>query len=232
MSCIYKIGGYTFKSENEVRDFINNLNPNGFLSFLSVKGFKKYEQIAEILKQERGEENVEVITDENGFDWYETKITQDDRNKPVIAFLVNETTTTLQTPLTLLKGLRGKLNADGTKRTSHPKVEGIFMSADEKVAARYGDEVLDYTFPIGTTIEKVDLLDKNYSMSELREKETLAINNSRAQIVQLNTIDAKGKETQFIVKDKTLLPEYLQKDKYEIFNALVEKGEITMNCRL
>ena len=43
MSCIYKIAGNTFNSEKEVKDCINTLNPNNFLSFLGVKGFRKYE---------------------------------------------------------------------------------------------------------------------------------------------------------------------------------------------
>jgi len=46
----------------------------------------RYLEIAEILKQERGEENVEIITDENGFDWYETKIESSEVNNPIIAF--------------------------------------------------------------------------------------------------------------------------------------------------
>lgn len=45
----------------------------------------KYEQIAEILKQERIN-NFEVVTDENGFDWYETKLSEEEINNPVVAF--------------------------------------------------------------------------------------------------------------------------------------------------
>jgi hypothetical protein len=51
---------------------------------------RKYEEIADILKQERGEENVEIITDENGFDWYETKIESSEVNNPVVAFQKQE----------------------------------------------------------------------------------------------------------------------------------------------
>ncbi|MEX0594880.1 MAG: hypothetical protein WD512_00135, partial [Candidatus Paceibacterota bacterium] len=47
---------------------------------------RKYEELYELLKKERGEENVEVVTDENGFDWYETKIAAEEKNKPVVAF--------------------------------------------------------------------------------------------------------------------------------------------------
>ena len=44
---------------------------------------RKYEEIAEILKKEKP---VEVVTDENGFDWYEAPITQADTQNPVVAF--------------------------------------------------------------------------------------------------------------------------------------------------
>jgi hypothetical protein len=47
---------------------------------------RKYVEIANVLKKERGEENLEVVTDENGFDWYETKIEESESQKPVIAF--------------------------------------------------------------------------------------------------------------------------------------------------
>lgn len=47
---------------------------------------RKYVEIANVLKNERGEENLEVVTDENGFDWYETKIEESESQKPVIAF--------------------------------------------------------------------------------------------------------------------------------------------------
>jgi 3-dehydroquinate dehydratase len=61
---------------------------------------RKYEEIADILKQERGEENVEIITDENGFDWYETKLAPEEVNQPVVAFqkqfeIPTEETTTI-----------------------------------------------------------------------------------------------------------------------------------------
>jgi hypothetical protein len=61
---------------------------------------RKYEEIADILKQERGGENVEIITDENGFDWYETKLAPEEVNQPVIAFqkqfeIPTEETTTI-----------------------------------------------------------------------------------------------------------------------------------------
>lgn len=56
---------------------------------------RKYEEIAEILKTERGD-NFEVITDDNGFDWYETKLAREEINNPVTAFQINATEQELQ----------------------------------------------------------------------------------------------------------------------------------------
>lgn len=47
---------------------------------------RKYEEITQILKSERGEENVEIVTDDNGFDWYSTKILAEETQNPVVAF--------------------------------------------------------------------------------------------------------------------------------------------------
>jgi hypothetical protein len=47
---------------------------------------KKYEEIAEILKRERGDDNFRETIDEVGYTWYETKIKPEEVNAPVIAF--------------------------------------------------------------------------------------------------------------------------------------------------
>ena len=89
MSCKYNIGKNSFDTELEVVNFIKSQQPSEFLGFLKTKldtqqtVARKYEEIAEILKKEKP---VEVVTDENGFDWYEAKIEQSDVNKPVVAF--------------------------------------------------------------------------------------------------------------------------------------------------
>jgi hypothetical protein len=49
---------------------------------------RKYLEIADILKEERGSENFTTVTDENGFDWYSTKLTENDIQQPVVAFQV------------------------------------------------------------------------------------------------------------------------------------------------
>ena len=91
MSCKYNIGKNSFDTELEVVNFIKSQQPSEFLGFLKTKldtqqtVARKYEEIAKILKTERGD-NFETVTDENGFDWYEAKIEQSDVNKPVVAF--------------------------------------------------------------------------------------------------------------------------------------------------
>jgi len=109
--------------------------------------------------------------------------------------------------ITLFKGQMGKLNADGTKRTAHPNAEGFFTSESEDTAKRYSgeDAPQKITLPKGVTIEEVQVADRNKPMSEIRREEENLINKSKAQVVVLKTIDAKGEEVQYIVKDKTLL---------------------------
>ena len=47
---------------------------------------KKYVELAEILRKEVGEDNVETVTDDQGFDWYETDVEDKYSNKAVVAF--------------------------------------------------------------------------------------------------------------------------------------------------
>lgn len=54
---------------------------------------RKYEEISEILKKEKP---VEIVTDENGFDWYEAPITQEDTQSPVVAFSLSQADPTLK----------------------------------------------------------------------------------------------------------------------------------------
>ena len=51
---------------------------------------RKYEELGALLETERGSDNFSVITDENGYDWYETSIESEEANRPVVAFQVIE----------------------------------------------------------------------------------------------------------------------------------------------
>ena len=117
---------------------------------------------------------------------------------------------TLEKPIKIFKGLIGKKNADGTVRTAHPNVKGVFASSDIKVAERYsedGSPIKEFNIPSGTTLETVQVKNTNQGLKAIREQETELINNSKAQIVKLITIDAKGREEQYVIKDKNLLQE-------------------------
>jgi hypothetical protein len=110
-------------------------------------------------------------------------------------------------PIRLFKGLFGKRNVDGTRKSAHPNVKGVFSAVDEKIAERYRGEdgIGTFDIPAGTTIETIRLQNKNVPVSKFREQETEAINASDAQIVKLITLDAKGAEEQYIIKDPALI---------------------------
>lgn len=125
---------------------------------------------------------------------------------------VKEGKVQISNPIRLFKGLFGKRNADGTHRTAHAGVQGVFSSLDEKTAERYKGEdgVGTFEIPAGTTVEVVRISNKSVPVSEFRKQETEAINASDAQVVKLITIDAKGAEEQYIIKDPALIEKMQQ----------------------
>lgn len=114
-------------------------------------------------------------------------------------------------PLKVFKGMFGKRNADGTIRTAHPDVKGTWGALEEKVANRYkgeGEEKLtEYIIPKGTTVETIEIDAKGKPVSQIRQEETDAINNSDAQVVRLITMDSGSskKESQIIIRDSALI---------------------------
>jgi hypothetical protein len=143
----------------------------------------------------------------------------------VSAVKKGEITTT--NPIRLFKGLFGKRNLDGTHKSAHPNVKGVFSAVDEKVAERYKGEdgVGTFDIPAGTTIEVVRLENKNMPIPKFRDEETEAINASDAQIVKLITLDARGAEEQYIIKDPALI-KMMQKPEYtEEVSAVEDANE-------
>jgi hypothetical protein len=118
--------------------------------------------------------------------------------------------TTTKNPIRLLKGIYGKRNADGSIRSAHTGVNGIFSSITEKIARRYeGEEgVVVFEIPAGVTVETVEIANtvesKGTPISTVRQMETDAINASDAQVVKLITFDSRGRESQYIIKDPAL----------------------------
>jgi hypothetical protein len=111
----------------------------------------------------------------------------------------------LAEPIVIFKGNTGKLNPDGSRRTAHPNIKGVFGSTDLKSAERYGNDISKFDIPKGTTVETVEIKNKKIPLSEARKQETELVNASDAQIVRLITYDAKGREVQYIIKDKSIL---------------------------
>ena len=121
---------------------------------------------------------------------------------------VKEGTITTQNPIKIYKGMFGKRNPDGTVRSAHPDVKGSFGAVDKKLATRYTkeDAPVEFDIPAGVTVEVVNV-PKGQGVSKVRAAETKAINESDAQIVKLITVDARGREEQFIIKDRSLIEE-------------------------
>ena len=74
----------TYKSKQNKNKY--NFSIEEDLSDTQQTVARKYEEIAQILEKEKP---TEIVTDENGFDWYEAKITQEDTQSPVVAFSLN-----------------------------------------------------------------------------------------------------------------------------------------------
>lgn len=80
---------YTTDPHLEYIDFDseNNYNINHLLpSHRSVA--MRYGKLGDLLKQERGDDNFDIIEDDNGYPWYETKIKDSDRNESIKAFQI------------------------------------------------------------------------------------------------------------------------------------------------
>lgn len=125
---------------------------------------------------------------------------------------------------TVYRGIQGKENADGTKRSAHnPNRKVAFASASEEVARAYspeGVEPMAITIPKGSKVEVVNLYNSSLGLKALRAKETSIIEESNADVIELNTFDANGKVTQYVI----LNTEILKNDREERVPSEFEKG--------
>ena len=120
-------------------------------------------------------------------------------------------TRTLEEPLELHKGDAGTKDIYGETNTRHPDAEGTFYSSDPSIAEQYKGEgeVEPFSIPKGATVERIEIDGSKMSPEEYNQAETDAINNSKADVVELVTIENRSggrgtnKETQYIVKDKS-----------------------------
>jgi hypothetical protein len=118
----------------------------------------------------------------------------------------NSNVKTLTEPLTLHKGLGGKYDVRGNRINVHYGVKGRFFSTDYNIAKEYdgGKGIITETLPVGTTVERIDVRKNVEYVDELRPAEIEAINNSKADIVELGTFDGEGNTVQYIIKDTSL----------------------------
>lgn len=103
-------------------------------------------------------------------------------------------------PVVIHKGVDGKIGLDGQKINIHNIPGVIFGSYDFKKAKKYDRGNGVDTYIIDTDkIERVKA-PSNLSGKEFRKKEIELIQKSKADIVELDTIDANGREIQVVVK--------------------------------
>jgi hypothetical protein len=118
--------------------------------------------------------------------------------------VAQETTTE---EITIFRGEEPKKDVKGKPKTVHKIKKGKFGSA--KIEGTDGNKgtkpIKKFTVPAGTTVETVKLPGNTPAATSRVELETEAIDNSTAQVVKLETIDAGGRETQYIIKDDSLI---------------------------
>ena len=112
----------------------------------------------------------------------------------------------------IFKGLGGKVDLYGMRINAHEGAEGMFTSIDRDLADQYAGDVgvVEAVVPEGTTVEVVEVTGKK--VSEYRQAEVDAINNSEADVVKLITLDGRlrageRKQSQYIIKNADLLTE-------------------------
>ena len=157
------------------------------------------ENIAQNIKQSEKE----VALDEDSIE---------EGKKEVESISTGQVTTTK--PVKIFKGIGGKKDLTGSRINAHEGVKGIFSAVDQDLANEYsGDEgVSEVVLPEGTTVEVVEIDGTGMGVNEYRKAEVDAINNSKAQVVKLRTVDGvmkKGakKQDQYIIKDESIMNE-------------------------
>lgn len=114
---------------------------------------------------------------------------------------LNNASIKMKYPVVIHKGVDGKIGADGQKINIHSIPGVLFGSYEFKRAKKYDRGNGVDTYLIDTDkIERVKA-PTGLSPDEFRKKEIELIIKTKADIVELDTIDANGKEIQVIVKN-------------------------------
>ena len=127
-------------------------------------------------------------------------------------------THTSSNPIKIFKGLGGKLDLNGMRINAHKGVKGVFATVDEGLAKEYAKDkgVSEIIIPEGTTFEVIEVDGAGMTPSQYRDAEVKAINNSKADVVKLITVDGKikagtKKQEQYIIKNSELINELKSK---------------------
>jgi hypothetical protein len=143
----------------------------------------------------------QIITPETGIE-----ITEEATPVTEAAPVAQETT---NEEITIFRGQEPKKDAEGNETTAHKLKDEKWKFGSAKIEGTDGYKgdkpIKKFTIPAGATIETVKLPGNTPAATSRVELETEAIGNSTAQVVKLETIDAGGIETQYIIKDDNIL---------------------------
>lgn len=126
-------------------------------------------------------------------------------------------TYTSTNPIKIFKGLGGKKDLKGIRINAHKGAEGIFTAIDKNLAEDYarGEGISETVLPEGTTFEVVEIDGTGMTPGQYRDAEVKAINESKADVVKLITIDGKikagtKKQEQYVIKNEKLIEDAIQ----------------------
>lgn len=87
---------------------------------------RRYDEFGEMMKKERGADNFRIVKDESGNPWYETDITEQDEENPIIAFQII--------------GEQGASNLDLTEEVTH-RIDNLNVARDMENADKTAKEI-------------------------------------------------------------------------------------------
>jgi len=148
---------------------------------------------------------------------------------------VKSGTHTSSNPIKIFKGLAGKQDLSGARINAHEGAKGIFTAVDEDLANEYAKDkgMSETILPAGTTFEVVEIDGTGMTPGQYRAAEVKAINDSKADVVKLITVDGRikagtKKQEQYIVKNEELIKE-VRKPKKEPVKKDVNSEVRTLN---
>ena len=133
---------------------------------------------------------------------------------------VKSGTHTSSNPIKIFKGLGGKVDLKGVRINAHEGVKGVFTAVDEDLAKEYAKDkgMSETTLPAGTTFEVVEVDGTGMTPGQYRAAEVKAINDSKADVVKLITVDGKikagtKKQEQYVIKNEKLIEDAIQEQE-------------------